>query len=297
MADRASLAPHAASASPCVAVVATGAAFTLYPPTPFELAEESERYKLVLPFGRAAMDIAVGGAPCIRRQLKPGDLILVQPGSRLLLRYVEPVEFLLVLLDPEGVRQAAEAAAGANWRLQDMVPWHDTAAAALGQELRRVLIGEALPAGGYLVALASALIARAAAANASEGTRASRELIGRSVLARVARHVEAHLTGTIEVAELAQVAGLSPAHFARVFASATGETPHRFVMKRRVCRARDMLADGQASIAEVAVRTGFSSQAHLSTAFLKEVGTTPARYRAAFLAEVPANGTSGAVQA
>jgi AraC family transcriptional regulator len=147
------------------------------------------------------------------------------------------------------------------------------------------MIGEPIPAVGYLAALAAALVARLAVATAGEGSRKRRDLIAPASLARVLRHVEDRLAEPIEVADLAGVAGLSQAHFARVFARATGDTPHRFVMKRRVCRARDLLSAGEATLAEVAVRSGFGNQSHMSTAFAREVGLSPARYRAAFRAE------------
>lgn len=282
MADRVSSRPRAAPASPCVVVEAADAIFTLYPPIPFAIEEVKAVYKLVLPFGLAATDIAVGDGKCIRRHLRPGDLLLTQPGSSLTMRHVEPFEFLFACLDADGVRAAAEAAAGDKWQMRDHVPWHDPAVAALGREMRRVMIAEALPPPSYLATLAYALIARVSLVAASEAGRSQRDLIAPVALARVVRHVEARLTEPIEVAELADVAGLSTAHFSRVFTSATGDTPHRFVMKRRVCRARGMLAAHDASLAEIAVRSGFSNQSHLSTAFAREVGLSPARYRAAF---------------
>ena len=78
------------------------------------------------------------------------------------------------------------------------------------------------------------------------------------------------------------MANLSRSHFSRAFQRMTGDPPLRFIIKRRICRARDLLSSDKGSLAEIAARTGFSSQAHLSTVFRKEVGTTPARYGAAF---------------
>ncbi|MDP9794681.1 AraC family transcriptional regulator [Catenuloplanes nepalensis] len=82
------------------------------------------------------------------------------------------------------------------------------------------------------------------------------------------------------VAELAAAAGLSPYHFLRVFTRATGLTPHRYLMRLRIGEARRLLDRG-VSVAETADRCGFSSPAHLSAAFLREVGVRPSRYRSA----------------
>jgi AraC family transcriptional regulator len=96
------------------------------------------------------------------------------------------------------------------------------------------------------------------------------------------QYIDAHLHERISAEVLAQMAGLSRSHFSRAFQRMTGDPPQRFILKRRVCRARDLLSGGDAPIAQIAFRSGFSSQAHLSAAFREDVGTTPSRYRAAF---------------
>jgi AraC family transcriptional regulator len=282
MVDRAIPVLGAVNSSPCVAIEANGAIFTLYPPTPFAISVGEACYKLLLPFGSAAMDVLIGERPTHRLQLRPGDLVAAQPGSQLSLRHVAPLEFLLITIDPERARAVALSAAGPTWSVPDLLPWSNPAAAALGQEMRRTMIGEALPPAAYLASLVDALVARVALASAEQATRGRRAQIAPAVLARVLQHIDAELARTIEVGELAQVAGLSQAHFSRVFAKATGDPPRRFVTKRRICRAREMLSSGSASLAEVAVRTGFANQAHMSTVFAREVGMSPARYRSAF---------------
>lgn len=99
-------------------------------------------------------------------------------------------------------------------------------------------------------------------------------------LSRVIDLIEANLEDDLSLARLAEAAGLSPHGFARAFAKAVGAPPHRFVVQRRVERARHLLANGSMPIAEIAAMLGFSSQSHLTTAFLRETGITPARYRA-----------------
>ena len=100
-------------------------------------------------------------------------------------------------------------------------------------------------------------------------------------LRRVTAYVDEHLDATITIEDLARIAGRSPFHFARCFRAATGSSPHRFVLARRVDLARRLLSETDEAIAEIAYRCGFSSQAHLSTAFRKQVGSTPGAYRKA----------------
>lgn len=78
---------------------------------------------------------------------------------------------------------------------------------------------------------------------------------------------------------LAAQAGLTPSHFCRVFKRATGATPHQFVMKSRLDRARDLLGHSSLSVAQVAEMTGFTSQSHFTRAFRLYAGQTPSGWR------------------
>ncbi len=82
------------------------------------------------------------------------------------------------------------------------------------------------------------------------------------------------------LAELAALAGVDRFALLRGFARETGATPHAYLVQRRVRLARRLLAAGQAP-AEAALRAGFADQSHLTRAFRRQLGVTPARYRAA----------------
>lgn len=100
---------------------------------------------------------------------------------------------------------------------------------------------------------------------------------------RILDFVEANLDQPLTVEELANEAGLSSFHFARMFRKSVGEAPHHFVLRRRIERAKFLLQTDTKTLAEIALETGFSSQAHLTTRFRSFVGVTPARYRATLL--------------
>jgi AraC family transcriptional regulator len=95
----------------------------------------------------------------------------------------------------------------------------------------------------------------------------------RTVVARIRDDVGARHT----IGELAQLAGLSPAYFARAFKQQTGITPHTFVMRMRLESARARLARG-VSIFDAATECGFSDQAHLSRLFKQRFGVTPGEF-------------------
>ena len=84
----------------------------------------------------------------------------------------------------------------------------------------------------------------------------------------------------VSVASMAEAAGLSYFSFIRRFRRASGMTPHQYLLGHRVARARSLLADDRLSLAEVALRSGFASQSHLTGVFRGRLGTTPGRYRA-----------------
>jgi AraC family transcriptional regulator len=98
-------------------------------------------------------------------------------------------------------------------------------------------------------------------------------------LRRVIEYIETHLGDDLSLHSLAAEAGVGPAHFARGFKRAMGGSVHQYLMGRRVEWAAALLGGTKQSIAEVALATGFSSQAHLTTAFQRLYRTTPAAYR------------------
>lgn len=95
---------------------------------------------------------------------------------------------------------------------------------------------------------------------------------------RVLDYIETYLTGEIRLADLAAEACLSEFHFSRLFRKVTGLSPHRYVTLRRVQEAQKRLV-GQHSLVEIALETGFGSQANFIRVFRKATGLTPGQYR------------------
>jgi AraC-like DNA-binding protein len=84
----------------------------------------------------------------------------------------------------------------------------------------------------------------------------------------------------VSLAELAALAGVSRFQLLRGFAREIGTTPHAYLVQRRVCLARQLLAAGETP-AQAAISAGFADQSHMTRAFLRHLGITPGRYRAA----------------
>jgi AraC family transcriptional regulator len=98
---------------------------------------------------------------------------------------------------------------------------------------------------------------------------------------RVLELMDAGLNARLTVDALAREAGLSPTHFARAFRQTTGRAPHRYLLALRLQRARDLLGEPGTTISDVALRTGFTDQAHLTRLFRREFGVTPGSYQRA----------------
>ena len=93
------------------------------------------------------------------------------------------------------------------------------------------------------------------------------------------RYIDAGLAGRLSLSEMASVAGMGIHEFSRRFKTVVGTSPHRYVLTRRVARARELLATTDRSIADIAYAVGFSSQSHMTDTFRRLLGTTPGRYR------------------
>jgi AraC family transcriptional regulator len=96
--------------------------------------------------------------------------------------------------------------------------------------------------------------------------------------ARIADYLAHHLLDGISIGEVAAFAGVSRSHFIHRFSRTFDTTPHRYVTELRIERAKQHLASGLSPV-EVAMLTGFSDQAHLTTVFRRRTGTTPAAFR------------------
>ena len=157
----------------------------------------------------------------------------------------------------------------------------------IGREIRNEMLNPT-PTGKLLVeTLASALGAHIMRHHsnldaASVALPAARGALDPRRLRRVKEFIEANLGDDLRVEALADEACLSPFHFARAFKAATGMTPHSYLSRLRIERAKLLIAEGKSPLVEIASLCGFSSQAYFTTWFKQFVGVTPGDYRASF---------------
>jgi AraC family transcriptional regulator len=103
--------------------------------------------------------------------------------------------------------------------------------------------------------------------------------LGSTRLRKIKELVHAKMEDDLSLDEMAQSVGLSTAHFARMFRKSTGQTPHQFVLRQKLERAKSILRDPDARVLDVAVSCGFKTQQHFAQAFREALGVSPTEYR------------------
>ena len=109
--------------------------------------------------------------------------------------------------------------------------------------------------------------------------RTHRGGLGPARLRTIKDLVHARIEGELSLLEMAQAVDLSPAHFLRMFRKSTGESPHQFLLRQRIERAKELLSAPEARVLDVAVACGFKTQQHFARAFRRVSGVSPREYR------------------
>jgi AraC family transcriptional regulator len=232
---------------------------------------------------------SVDGGHLREARVVRGEVAVIPAGVPTLWRWGEQAaDRLHLYLDSallEGV--AAEAGLGREgFEVLDGLCAHDPLVEQVGLSLLSELETGG-PAGAlYAESLANALAAHVVREHSSLGGRAVRRLdrlpgrgLSSRVLQRTVEYVEENLADDLSLAEIAGVANVSPRHFSRLFKEAVGSPPHRYVVERRVERAKELLLGTDLPIAEIARGVGFSGQSHLHFHVKRLLGVTPASLR------------------
>jgi AraC-like DNA-binding protein len=211
--------------------------------------------------------------------MSPGALWLNRPGDCLTADFEAPCDFIHVHVTEEawGARCAAFGAAS-GMRGADSVIVRD----ALVEQLARSLVSRSgAGSAAYATTVADAVIGRRLLL--ATGRKQKVQALAKWRLRRVQTHIEENLAGRLQLADLAQVAGLSRMHFAGQFRAATGYRPHEYLLWRRIEKAKTMLRSPNPSLVQIALEVGFQAQTHFTTVFKRLTGNTPAAWRGAHL--------------
>lgn len=163
-------------------------------------------------------------------------------------------------------------------RFAVMDPMLEQIAIALTTALRDGTAGDGL----YIDTLAQMMavhLARNHSAQSRPGRIPPMQAISGWRMRRVIEYIEENLDGDLSLEAMAAEVDISPIYLARAFKAAKGQSPHRYVLSRRVERAKELLRNTEMQVVDVALSSGFSSQSHLSYWFQRHVGVSPAAYR------------------
>lgn len=147
---------------------------------------------------------------------------------------------------------------------------------ALLEELRDGRPGDSL----YAVSLVTAISIHLARHYSIRLALPSQSVMPRARLNRVLAIIEERADENLRLAELAETAGMSMYHFAKLFKQTTGKSPHQYALARRMEKAKQLLLEEDTSVLEISVRTGFIDQRHFTKVFRRFTGFTPTAYRA-----------------
>ncbi|MEO1336459.1 MAG: AraC family transcriptional regulator, partial [Myxococcota bacterium] len=195
------------------------------------------------------------------------------------------VEFIHLYLPDvfvQGVAQAAFETGGRPVDVLERTGVDDQDMCLVAHSVARDLLGgdpplaSELDAWGQVLAL-KLLRNHSSLSSAKETVR--RDQLTPNRLRRLTEYVDVHFAENPSLEVLAQSVGLSPYHLSRAVKNTTGLSPHRLVMRRRIQEVKHLLTATTLPLVEIASMVGFASQSHLTTAFKKESGTTPGRYR------------------
>jgi AraC family transcriptional regulator len=254
----------------------------------FLIAPSSEIVKPPLPFHALVLitsppkklELEFANVKCLQPP-PPGSIVCVPAEVSIRWRWTGPKDSFHLYLDPRAISRVAEESFDLSLELPplDVLNLPDLRATmlALDAELTRGLRSCRILVESLITILAVQLIRHL---SKPPPLRQSNAALPRRKLDAVINYIMANLDAGLTLAQMAAVTYLSPYHFARQFKSATGLPPHQYVVARRVERAQHLLReDREFTLADVALRAGFSDQSQLCAHFKRIVGVTPRQFQ------------------
>jgi AraC family transcriptional regulator len=216
--------------------------------------------------------------------LLPGSVSLLPVGLRQAAKVFRPLPGVGSILQIQPAffnRGMGEIARGGKVELIRRMDLNDAQISRLMESLREDIAAGSPSGPLFGESVAMALSAHIAQRYSTLTTRleAYRGGLSRSRLNRVLEYINANLSDSLALSVLAEVAGVNLYHFAKAFKQSTGETPHQYVLRRRIEQAKEFLRHPQVSVIEASARTGFVDQSHFSKVFRRIAGVAPSEYR------------------
>ena len=215
--------------------------------------------------------------------LQAGAISLFPKGTRHRVSYSDEIDQLTLNINPERMMNAfGDSLPKSTLELQEREELKDARIEHLLHGLQQDW-EQGSPAGslyGELLVNAISVCLATQYAIPSLNPSTSLSVMPKSRLNRVLAYVEENIEDAVHLSTLAQTAGMSVYHFAKVFKASTGKSPHQYILQRRIERAKVLLSKPDLSLSEISLQAGFSDQSHLTNVFRRFLGVTPSQYRA-----------------
>ena len=238
---------------------------------------------LAIALRRGSIEVGLRRSEMARRTYDAGEMSLVPRHSEKWFRNEDLHSLCIAISD--GALTAASDVTSDEIELRRVDRLVDARLGALVEAVNAERVA-GFPGGSLFLnsveqALAVALVNNYAVRHRS--VRTHRGGLGSARLRRIKEFVHARVEDDFTLGEMAQSVKLSTAHFSRMFRKSTGESPHHFVLRHRVERAKEMLRAAEGRVLDVAVACGFKTQQHFARIFRRMCGVSPTEYRQEFL--------------
>ena len=229
---------------------------------------------------KRSVEVVLANSPPQHLEVSPGQVHILPANVPVGIRVYSPAENIVVTLNHRLLSQVKAGHGELDVELRSGFGLED----GLIQQLVYALQKEAaLPNvdGHYVQSLGAALAAHLVRKypRDARGRGTHRRRVVKPGVAEVLDYIDQNIDGRLTLPKLAEVARLSVFAFVRSFKTSTGLPPHRYILRRRVERAKLLLADAALSIADVALRCGFGDQSAFTTTFRRLTYQTPSAYR------------------
>jgi AraC family transcriptional regulator len=216
-----------------------------------------------------------GDSPSRTRSV-PGLLSLIPPGRAVAYYTGGDVSFTTVHVNRAALNEVVDR--GARECLEERFAFRDPfVASCIDSLLREALVSDRWSP-KFVRAVTEALLLHLLRSSQSP-LESPAESSSEARIAEARSRIDANLTADLSLETLAMEVGLSRAHFARAFRRVVGESPHRYVMDRRIEYAKRLLSQSHLALNEIAHEAGFCSQSHFTQIFRSRLGLTPQQYR------------------
>jgi AraC family transcriptional regulator len=216
---------------------------------------------------------------CLRERRGAEDIAIIPAGITHSCSWDAPAQFMILAVEPTLLKQI-----GQDWLNPNQIELQPQFMSESDPFIQRIVLalkGEAEIGGigSHLLidSLKTALVVHLLRNYCVTRPKLSSYSNGLSqvTLTLVKEYINDHLHQDLKLDEIAAIAQLSPYHFLRLFKQRIGITPHQYILQCRLNQAKHLLQHSNLSVAEIAIRTGFCDQSHLTRYFKRTTGVTP----------------------